>query len=462
MTMADDTTPPATNSPKAAVREGSLDAPTRHPIPWQDPEYYDEEAFEKEFRRQADVCNSCRRCFNLCDSFPTLFDRIDESKNELVDDLTTKDIKDTVDGCTLCDMCFLTKCPYVPPHEFNIDFPHLMLRYRAIQAKKGEVSFADKQCVKTDRNGTMAQPVAGVVNWATNKDNKRVRTLINNVADIHPNATLPKFNTRTLKSRAKQDRDINKDAPAFGKRKLAVYATCFSNYNKPEIGEAALDVLAKNGIDAEVVYPACCGMPELEQGNIDEVATNAKKIAAALRPLVDDGYTIMGLVPSCSLMLKFEWPLILPENEDVKALSAATMDFDQFLVDVSKREGLAEGLKPMKGGVTLHLSCHSRAQNIGQKSSELLKLIPNTDITVIERCSGHGGTWGMKKENHETALKVGRPVARKALDAHNAFVSSTCPLSCDHILTGIDTLQPDAAPARAWHPIEILAKAYGL
>ena len=447
---------------KAGMREGSLDAPVRHPIPWRDEEFYDEEAFDKEFRRVADICHSCRRCFNLCDSFPTLFDRIDESENELVDDLTAKDIKDTVDGCTLCDMCFLTKCPYVPPHEFNVDFPHLMLRYRAIQQKKGERSFADTQLVKTDRNGTLARPVAGVVNWATDKKNKNVRTLINTLGDIHPDAQLPRFNTRTLTSRANAAPEANRDAPAYGKRKLAVYATCFSNYNKPEIGEAALRVLAHNGVDAEVVYPACCGMPELEQGNIEKVAKNAEKVASTLRPMVDDGYTIMGLVPSCTLMMKFEWPLILPDSDDVKALSAAVMDFDEFLVDLSSKEGLVDGLKPVKGGVTLHISCHSRAQNIGQKSTELLKLIPNTDLTVIERCSGHGGTWGVKKENHAKAIKVGKPVARKALDVHSAFVASTCPLACDHIRNGVDALEDGAAPARSWHPIEIVAKAYGL
>ncbi len=444
------------------TREGSLDAPTRHPIPWRDEEFYDEKAFDEEFRRVADICHSCRRCFNLCDSFPTLFDRVDESKSESVEDLTAKDIKDTVDGCTLCDMCFMTKCPYVPPHEFNVDFPHLMLRYRAIEKRKGEQSFADTQLVKTDRNGALARPIAGVVNWATNKKNKNVRTLINTLGDIHPNADLPRFNTRTLKTRAAKPRTINKEAPAHGKRKLAIYATCFSNYNKPEIGEATLNVLARNGIDAKVVYPACCGMPELEQGNLKKVAENAEKVSKTLRPLINDGYTIMGLVPSCTLMMKFEWPLILPEHDDVRALSAATMDFDEFLVGLAKKEGLADGLKPVKGGVTLHISCHSRAQNIGQKSTELLKLIPNTDITVIERCSGHGGSWGVKKDNHDKALKVGKPVARKALEVHNAFVASTCPLACNHIRTGIDAIEGGAAPARSWHPIEILAKAYGL
>ena len=451
-----------TSKTAPAPREGSLDAPTRHPIAWQTDEFYDEAAFEKEFKRQAEVCNSCRRCFNLCDSFPTLFDLVDESENFSVDDLTADDIKKTVDGCTLCDMCFLTKCPYVPPHEFNIDFPHLMLRHRAIQHKQGKAKFADTQLVKTDRNGTLARPLAGVINWATDKSHTRVRTLINTLGDIHPEADLPRFNTRTLTSRAKKARDINRDAPAYGKRKIAVYATCFGEYNKPEFGEATLAVLARNGIDPKVVYPGCCGMPELEQGNLDKVAANARKVAKELRPLVDDGYTIMGLVPSCSLMLKFEWPLLLPDDEDIAALAKAVMDFDQLLVDVAKTEGLAEGLKPVKGGVTLHLSCHSRAQNIGQKSAELLKMIPNTEITVIERCSGHGGTFGIKKDNHDKALKVGKAVFRKALDAHSAFVTSTCPLSCEHIKSGINSLQADAAPEKTWHPIEIFAMAYGL
>ncbi|MBI1365200.1 MAG: glycerol-3-phosphate dehydrogenase [Alphaproteobacteria bacterium] len=443
-------------------REGSLDAPMRHPLRWREAEFYDEAAFDKEFRRVAEICHSCRRCFNLCDSFPTLFDLIDESKNESVDDLTKDDVKKVVDGCTLCDMCFMTKCPYVPPHEFNVDFPHLMLRHRAIEKKKGETKFADDQLVKTDRNGTLARPVAGLVNWATARENKTARPLINKLADIDPDAELPRFNMRTLTARARKPRQINSAAPAFGKRKVALYATCFANYNKPEIGEAALAVLAKNGVDAKVVYPACCGMPELEQGNLEKVAKNAAKVSKALRPLVDEGYTIMGLTPSCSLMLKFEWPLILPEDENVKALSAATMDFDEFFVDLAKKEGLAEGLKPVKGGVTLHISCHSRAQNIGQKSTELLKLIPDTELTVIERCSGHGGSWGVKKAHHETALKVGRPVASKALQVHNAFIVSTCPLACDHIRTGVDRLEEGAAPARSWHPIEIFAKAYGL
>ncbi|MEO0411476.1 MAG: heterodisulfide reductase-related iron-sulfur binding cluster [Pseudomonadota bacterium] len=445
------------------AREGSLEAPTRHPIAWQTDEFYDEKAFDAEFRRVADICHGCRRCFNLCDSFPTLFDLIDESENESVEDLTKDDIKSVVDGCTLCDMCFLTKCPYVPPHEFNLDFPHLMLRHRAIEQKKGETSWTDDQLVKTDRNGVIARPVAGLVNWATKKDNAITRPIINATAGIHPNADIPPYASKTLQMRASATtQDINTEAPAFGKRKLAVYATCFSQYNKPEIGEAALKVLAKNGIEAKVVYPSCCGMPELEQGNIAQVAQNAKKVSSELRPLVDEGYTIMGLIPSCSLMLKFEWPLILPADDNVKALSAATMDFDQFLVDVAKNEGLADGLEPLDGDVTLHISCHSRAQNIGRKSSELLRMIPKTKLNVIERCSGHGGSWGVKKEHHETALKVGKPVARKAVSADSAYTASTCPLACTHIANGMEKLAADKAPKQSWHPIEIFAKAYGL
>jgi len=167
-------------------------------------------------------------------------------------------------------------------------------------------------------------------------------------------------------------------------------------------------------VETEVVYPSCCGMPQLEQGNIAEVARAAEKVAKELRIWVDDGNDIIALTPSCALMLKFEWPLILPENEDVKALSSATYDIDEYIVEIAKKEGLVDGLKPLDGGITLHHACHSRAQNFGQKSVEMLKFIPEVDLTVIERCSGHGGSWGMMKDNYETALKVGKPAARQA------------------------------------------------
>ena len=447
------------------MSEGSLGAPERHSIPWQEPDFYDEEKLDAELRRQFDICHGCRRCHNLCDSFPLLFDLIDEAESMELDTVDSKDFKPVIDACTLCDMCFMTKCPYVPPHEFNLDIPHLMLRYRAVELKKGDVPFVAKQISKTDRNGKLAGAVAPLSNWATRTGNSLTRPAMEAVSGIDKNAALPKFHGKTLTARAKSDRlDVDQKAPANG-RKAVVYATCFVNYNDPQMGTDALEVLARNGVETEVLHPACCGMPKLEHGDIEGVATAAREVAAVFRPWIEKGYDVVALTPSCSLMLKFEWPLILPDDEDIKLLSDATQDISQYIVDISKNEGLADGLEPLDGSVTVHLACHSRAQNMGQKAVELLRLIPDADVDVVERCSGHGGSWGMMKGNFDTALKVGRPVARKAVEKAPKYVVSECPLAGLHILQGMERLAekedtPPEIPVHAPHPIQLLAQSY--
>ncbi len=444
-------------------REGGLGAPTRHTIDWQDQAFYDADAIDAELRRVFDICHGCRRCFNLCDSFPRLFELIDESETGELDSVDSKDFKPVVEACTLCDMCFMTKCPYVPPHEFNLDFPHLMLRARAAEFKRGERSFIDKQFAETDRNGKLAGPIDGLVNWATRRGNTLTRPAMEAVAHVDRDAAVPEFHGKTFE---KQDRanpaTVNRQAPGKG-RKVVLYATCFTNYNNPDIGMKARDVLAKNGVETKVMHPGCCGMPKLENGDMEAVAKQAKTIAAAFRPLIEDeGYDIVALIPSCALMLKFEWPLILPDNEDVKVLSEATFDLSEYVVDIAKNEGLADGMKPLDGAVSIHLACHARAQNMGPKGAEMLRLIPETEVKVIERCSGHGGKWGMMKENFETALKVGKNAARAALRNEDAYTVSECPLAADHLVQGMEREDASKAPEKGIHPIELIAKSYGL
>ncbi|MGE0151919.1 MAG: heterodisulfide reductase-related iron-sulfur binding cluster [Reyranellaceae bacterium] len=446
------------------MREGSLDAPTRHPIEWQSEEFYDEARLDAEMHRIFDICHGCRRCFNLCDSFPRLFDLVDNSPTGELDSVDSKDFKPVVDACTLCDMCFMTKCPYVPPHEFNLDFPHLMLRYRAVEARKQGVAFADKQLAMTDRNGRLAGAVAPLANWASDTGNGLTRPLLEKVAGIHREAKLPQFHGKTFALQARQSAPpVNREAPGFG-RKAVLYATCFVNYNNPGIGLAARRVLALNGVETEVVYPACCGMPQLEQGEIGKVADKARTVSQALKPWIDKGYDVIALVPSCALMLKFEWKLILPGDADVARLAQATFDISEYIVDIAKKNGLAPGLKPLEGGVSVHLACHARAQNMGPKAAELLRLIPDTRVAVIERCSGHGGSWGVKKDWFEVALKVGKPVARQAAKNNLPHVVSECPLAGDHIIQGMEKLNDADAqvPKQAQHPVELLARAYGL
>ena len=445
------------------MREGSLEPPIRHPIAWEDPDFYDADKIDAELRRVFDICHGCRRCFNLCDSFPRLFDLVDNSESGELDSVKSGDFGPVVDACTLCDMCFMTKCPYVPPHEFNLDFPHLMLRHRAAQLQRGEVGRLQRELTETDRNGKLAGLAAPIANWAGRTGNEVTRPLLEKIAGVDRAAALPKFHGKTLMLRAMEGKPkVNREAPAFG-RKVALYATCFANYNNPSIGIAALAVLAKNGVESEIVYPDCCGMPQLEQGDLARVADSARRISTTLVPWIDEGYDVVALVPSCALMLKFEWPLILPQDTTVKRLSESTFDVTEYIVDIAKREGLAPGLQPLDGGVALHIACHARAQNMGQKAAEMMRLIPAADLTVIERCSGHGGSWGIMQGNFETALKVGRPVARQANDAGKTYLASECPLAGMHIMQGLERLDQSRPAARpALHPIELFARAYGL
>ena len=445
------------------MREGSLDAPVRHPIPWREAEFYDAQKLDEELRRVFDICHGCRRCFNLCDAFPRLFDLIDESDSGELDSVDSKGFGNVVQACTLCDLCFMTKCPYVPPHEFGLDFPHLMLRYRAAELKQGKGGFMDRQLTETDRNGKLAGGMPRLANWATDTKNGVTRGAMQAVAGVDREAALPKFSGKSFSARAKANPPlVNTAAPAHG-RKAVLYATCYGNYNNPEIGEAARAVLAHNGVETEVVYPECCGMPQLEHGDIERVSGKAAAVAAELAPWIDKGYDVIALVPSCALMLKFEWPLIAPQDENVHALSQATFDVSEYVVSIASKEGLAEGLKPLDGGVAVHLSCHARAQNMGAKAAEMMRLLPDSDVEVIERCSGHGGSWGVMKGNFEVALKIGKPAARRVAKSEKKYIASECPLAGTHIMQGIERLDGETPEIElAPHPIILFARAYGL
>jgi glycerol-3-phosphate dehydrogenase subunit C len=487
--------------------------PFRRPIPWKSDEFYDKAALDHELRRVFDVCHGCRRCFNLCNSFPRLFDLIDKSKTGELDSVDSSSFKPVVDDCTLCDMCATTKCPYVPPHEFNIDFPHLMLRYRAVEneehnrkgisaeekSQKNDNAYGatsssvdsrvhvlpetsrtldfqpagilDKLLTATDTNGTVASYVAPVVNAAMH--NPVLRTVGEKIADVHKDAALPPFASKSDVFMNTLDElnakyPCNEAAPAFAShRKVLLYATCLVNFNYPGIGTAAYAVLQHNGVRVAASYPGCCGMPSLERGDVRGVSENAQKLSRELEKFVDEGYTIVTLTPSCGLMFKQEWPLLVPEDPVVKKVSAATRDICEYIVDVGKKEGIVkDGLKPLGTGVTLHFACHARAQNMGNKALEMLKLVPEAKVGVVDKCSGHGGTWGCKKQHWETALKVGAPVTKRAVKGaseQSKIVSSECALAGLHIAQSMEIADKDAAAKAILnkHPVELLAASYG-
>jgi glycerol-3-phosphate dehydrogenase subunit C len=353
-------------------------------------------------------------------------------------------------------MCFMVKCPYVPPHEFDLDFPHLMLRYRAVEHRNGKTSFSDKQLAETDRVGKLGSSMSGVANKAVAQGSP-ARKAMKATFGISEKAHLPQFEKKPLtKTRPPAP---NPDGPAFG-RKVAIYATCYGNFNDQGPGDALMKVLAHQGVDLRLEYPGCCGMPKLENGNLEAVADSAVRTAEHFAPLIADGYDIVPLTTSCSLMLKFEWPLLHPENDLVAKLARNTYDVSQYVVALAAETGLAP-IEEMDAAIAVHFACHARAQNMGPKALEMLRLIPGAKPQITERCSGHGGKWGIYEEHFDTAVKVGRPAARNMAKGDPDYMVSECPLAGPHLKQMLEMSDPEKAPERVGHPIEIVAKAYG-
>ena len=440
--------------------EGGLRKPERKPLMLDTKEYWSEPALDMELRRQFDVCHSCRRCFNLCDSFPKLFDLIDESNSMELDTVESGSFDDVVDACTLCDMCFMVSCPYVPPHEFAIDIPSLFLRHKSI-SNKNKNNFIDNQLSKTDRIGKLGLLIRPILNEVLKKKNKLLRKIISYITGIDISATLPTFNKKSFKSLFKSIKYRFAHKRNY-KDKVIIFTSCYVNYNDSKIGEAIVGVLNKNEVYLEEFYSGCCKMPQLEQGKVIEVKKEAERTSKKLKEKINHGYKVIAPIASCALMLKTHWPLLSPDNEDVKLLSENTMDIDEYVWDLNNRKGMADGMKPLKKNITLHSSCHSRAQNIGAKSAQILKLIPGTTTINIEKCSGHGGTWGIKKKNNITARKVGLPAAKKIFKDDNAIIASTCPLAALHLKDINNEKKLINYENKIFHPIELIAQSYGI
>ena len=302
------------------AREGSLEAPTRHPLEWKTPSFYDEQELFTELERVYDICHGCRRCVSLCSAFPTLFDLVDESNTMEVDGVRKDDYWAVVDQCYLCDLCYLTKCPYVPPHEWNVDFPHLMLRAKAAKHKNGGTKMRDKVLTATDRVGTLASipVVAEVVNKST--ELKPVRKLLEATFGVHADVPLPKYSSNGARKRIlKRDAGTVKvHATAHTTGRLGIFSTCYGNRNAPQMVEDLAVLLKHNGIDVGLTEAErCCGMPKLELGDLEAVEKLKEFNIPQLKKLVRRGYDLTAPIPSCVLMYKQELPLMFPDDEDV-------------------------------------------------------------------------------------------------------------------------------------------------
>ncbi|MGD9946210.1 MAG: (Fe-S)-binding protein, partial [Burkholderiaceae bacterium] len=339
------------------IKEGSLEAPTRHPLDWLNPQFYDKDAALAEMERVFDICHGCRRCVSLCNAFPTLFDLVDESSTMEIDGVDKDDYWKVVDQCYLCDVCYMTKCPYVPPHPWNLDFPHLMLRGKAIQYRAGTpTSFRDQTLASTDRNGSLAGiPVVVKAVNALNQ-NAGFRRVLEKRLGVHQKAWLPEFSGAKFRTHAAPSAPHPVRDGERTPGKVAVYSTCYVNYNEPGIGHDLLKVLDHNKIPYVLAAKeSCCGMPKLELGDLESVAQAKAVNVPPLAALAREGYAILAPIPSCALMFKQELPLMFPDDADVAAVRDAMFDPFEYFV-LRTRDGLLDtAFSASLGKVSYHV-----------------------------------------------------------------------------------------------------------
>ena len=456
--MTEETSSKGTGS---GVREGSLSKPTRHPIAWREPGYFDEDKLFHELERVYDLCHGCRRCFSLCNSFPLLFDAIDASPSGELDGVDRKVFWEVADHCYLCDMCYLSKCPYVPPHPWNIDFPHLMLRAKSFKFRQGGARTRDRILSSTDMVGTLAG--IPVVSQIVNKVNRSKfgRRMLDKTLGVHPEAPIPDYHStsgRTRVERGHKPDAIVVRSTAETRGKVALFATCYCNRNEPDIDDDLATVFRHNGIPVTVVpQEKCCGMPKLELGDLESIQRAKEVNIPALAAMVEQGYDLVAPIPSCALMFKQELPLLFPEDAQVKKVQTAMFDPFEYLALRHKAGLLRTDFARPLGKVSYHVPCHLRVQNLGLKTRDVLQLIPGTEIEPIERCSGHDGTYGVKREYRETSMKIGKPVFSRVKNAAPDYYASDCPMAGHQIESGLG-----ADPQPPTHPLRLLRIAYGL
>ena len=444
--------------PTGTVREGSLEAPTRHPLDWLKPEFWDQQALDQEMERVFNICHGCRRCVSLCHAFPTLFDLIDNSASMEIDGVAKSDYAKVVEQCYLCDLCYLTKCPYVPPHPWNVDFPHVMLRAKAVAFREHGAPLSARVLSNTRAVGKLASiPVVVQTINAANR-NATARKLLEKTMGVDAKARVPTYHTPTARKRLRKLDGQGEAKPAGRTRgKVAIFATCFCDHSEPGVVEDLAAVLAHNAIPIRLVErESCCGMPKFELGDLDTVRKYKERNMPVLANMAREGWDFTAIIPSCVLMFKQELPLMFPDDEEVALVRDRFFDPFEYLAERHKAGLLATDFKHSLGKIAWQVPCHQRVQKIGPKTGDILQLVPGTEVAVIERCSGHDGTYGVKHKTYALSRKLAKPVENRVAQADAAHFTSDCPMAGSHIAHGLD----DKPPAE--HPLTLLRKAYGI
>ena len=445
-----------------------------------EPRFWDKAVLDAELHRVFEICNGCRLCFNLCPSFPFLFEAIDSKdphraeaegalftvstsgkaieeheaaealkhvevhSEDLVANLRPQEVRHAVDLCYNCKLCY-PKCPYVPPHEFAVDFPRLMVRAKVVWAKDEGIGIRERVLGETDRVGALMTKIAPLANAA--QHNAFNRMLMHHTIGIHKDRDLPAWHTETFADwwQTHEPAPVDPEKP-----KVALFYTCYGNANDPETPKAVVEVLEHNGVDVSVPAQRCCGMPFLDAGDLERCQDQARANVASLHHAVEEGRKILSPGPSCTLLLKTEYPGLL-KTPEAKAVADAVVDVGDFLLQMLRKKQLSRDFKGTMGKVAYHVPCHNKVQNIGFRGRELLKAT-GAELEMVDRCCGMDGTWGMKKEFFDASLGVAKKAFEDVKAAGDCTVVTDCPLA------GIQLTQGTGKPA--YHPAKILRACY--
>jgi glycerol-3-phosphate dehydrogenase subunit C len=408
------------------------------------PEFRDPATLAVEAERVYDICAGCRRCYNLCPSFTYLLDTIDERHDGEAAGLTPDEDRQVVDLCFGCNLCF-PHCPYTPPHRWELDFPKLMLRARVARTHREGLRLRERILANPELLGRLGSALPGLANWANR--NGALRWGMEKVLGIDRRRPLPRYAPRFSRWLRAQT-----PPPGVGRNgRVALFATTPVEFNTPEAGRAAVEVLWRNGVAVEYPEQVCCGMPALDAGDAEGAARRARKNVESLARAIDAGCDVVVPGPSCSRAIKQEYPHLVP-GETAKRVASRVFDLAEYLVRLHGEGKLAREFRAGLGKVAYQAPCHLRVQEIGFKARDLLRLVPGTTVEVIERCTGMDGTWGFKHEFYEASNKVAKPLLRDLEAATPDVVVSDCPISALRM--------EQALGRRVYHPVEALLAAY--
>ncbi len=416
-----------------------------------EPVYWDAAAIGKEIARVFDICHGCRMCFKFCDSFPTLFDLADQKHDGDARALAPAETKRVMDACFQCKLCEV-QCPYTPRdhHAFQLDFPKLVHRYKAARTKERGLPWNARVLADPDLAGRAARASGGLANALS-----RVRIhrwFLEKTLGIHRKKDLPPFASQTFERWAERTGRVASEPGG----EAVLFPTCFVQNNEPALGRDTLEVLGQNGIDVRCARGlACCGMPAWERGDLATLRARARTNLDVLEPFVERGAKVVAINPTCSMMMRREWPTLLEgkDRERASRLAKAVVDPSELLWSIRDEPRFCTEVKSRPGGkIACHAPCHLRAQSIGFRARDLFRKLFGAQVSLVAECCGHDGTYAMTVEGFEPSAKIGAKAFEEMRGSGADLCTTDCPLAAMQFRqhAGLDPL----------HPMTVLARAY--